>query len=286
VGKMGEPGYKVLRASGGEAYGVCDLPDAELKRLLDDPDALLWRNLHRPIKIAHSSLIVEADLPLENGVVRVAYKQYRPRNWWKSLWGLLRRGRARSAWHLGHALLARGIPTARPLAMCQPCGPWLFRSSYLATQWIETAENLHLYGWRLSDRPSDQRLECAARCAVSLGRLLGRMHALQIAHRDLKGANLLVAPQGDQPSTYLIDVDGVRFCRRLSSHRRAADLARLAAGLVAHPWITRSVCCRFVRAYVGQFPSGTIAWKPLWREVAAGSHRIIKRKRRRGQQVL
>jgi tRNA A-37 threonylcarbamoyl transferase component Bud32 len=112
------------------------------------------------------------------------------------------------------------------------------------------------------------------------------MHAQQIAHRDLKGANLLVTQREDRLITYLIDVDGARFCRQLSHARRAANLARLAAGLESHPWVTRSVCRRFLRAYVGQFPPGTIAWKPLWREVAARSRRIAERKRRRGEQVL
>lgn len=283
---MGESDHTVLHASGGEALGVQGLPQAELRRLLDDPEALLWQNLHRPVKISHSSLIVEAELPLSGRAIHVAYKQYRPRNWWKSLCGLLRRGRARTAWHLGHHLLAREIPTARPLAMCQPGGSWFFRTSYLATEWIEAAENLHLFFWRLASRPIDQRLRCAALCAESLGRLVGRMHALQIAHRDLKGANLLVAHRGDQLATYLIDLDGVRFCRRLSPARRAANLARLAAGVEAHPWVTRTVCRRFLRAYADQFPSGAIDWKPLWREVAVRGRRIVQRKRRSGNQVL
>jgi tRNA A-37 threonylcarbamoyl transferase component Bud32 len=281
-----KPDYTILHARGGEAYGAQDLSLAFLRCLLDRPDILLWRNLHRPVKIGHSSLMVQADLPLSWGPTRVAYKQYRPRGWWKSLCRTLGRRPARSAWHLGRRLLAMGIPTARPLAMCQPGGSWLFRAGYLATEWIEAAENLHLYGWQLAAYPSRQRLQCAARCAESLGCLVGRIHALRIAHRDLKGANLLVAQRGDRVETYLVDVDGVRFCRRLSPRRRAADLARLAAGIAAHPWVTRTICCRFLRAYCGQFPAGTVAWKPLWREVATRSRRIVQRKRRSGEQVL
>ena len=283
---MGEPDHMVISASGGQAYGVDGLPQDELRRLLQDPADLLWRNLHRPVKIAHGSLMVEAELTISGTPVHVAYKQYRPRNWWKSLWGGLRRGRAARAWRLGHRLIARGIRTARPLAMCQPRGPWHFRTSYLATEWIEGAENLHLFFWRLASRDIHRRLRCAARCAESLGRLVGRMHALRIAHRDLKGANLLVVQRGDRLSTYLIDVDGVRFRRRLSSARRAANLARLAVGIEAHPWVTRTVCCRFLRAYAGEFPSGTIAWKQLWHQVAGRSRRIVRRKRRGGERVL
>jgi len=283
--------YTVLRTTGGKAYGVRDLRRSELRRLLDDPDALLLESIDRPVKISRESLIVEAELLLNDRVVRVACKRYRPRNRWKAFCRLFRRSRARCAWGLGRALLAGGIPTARPLAMCEIRRFRFSHTSYLLTLWIENAENLHLYGWRLADHPIDQRLRVAARCAESLGRLIGRMHALRIAHRDLKGANLLVAfpdgeKQNDRLETYLIDLDGMRVCRRLSAARRAANLARLAAGIEAHPWVTPAVCRRFVRAYVDQFPPGTIAWKALWRDVAARSLRIVQRKRRRNQPVL
>ena len=162
----------------------------------------------------------------------------------------------------------------------------LFRTSYLATEWIEDAENLHLWGWRVAILEESRRLPLAARCAESLGQLVGRLHAEQIDHRDLKGANLLVARRGDRLTTYLIDVDGVRFCSRLPPARRAANLARLAAGLEAHPWVTPSILCRFLRAYVREHDPGTIGWKALWRAVSRRALRNTRRKRRRGRQVL
>ena len=309
---MLERNYTVLRANGGKAYGVPDLHKSRLQRLLEDPDVLLWQNVDRPggvwrpVKISHESLIVEAELPLSDGPAllswkgvswkRVACKRYRPRSWWKAFCWLFRRSRARCAWNSGRELLARGIATARPLAMCEIRRFWFRRTSYLFTEWIEAAENLHLYGWQLADLPIRQRLRSAARCAESLGRLIGRMHSLQIAHRDLKGANLLVA-QGntangnDRLQTYLIDLDGVQIRRRLSPARRAANLARLAASIQAHPWVSRTVCCRFLHAYADQFPPATVSmdavdWKSQWRNVAARSRRIVQRKRRRNQPVL
>jgi hypothetical protein len=60
----------------------------------------------------------------------------------------------------------------------------------------------------------------------------------------------------------------------------------LAAGLAAHPWVTRSICGRFLRAYLEEFPQECIDWKPLWRAIARKTAGIIRRKQRRGQQVL
>ncbi len=252
-------------------------------RLLRDPEALLRRHFDRPVKLDHGSVIVEAELPFADGPVHVALKQYRPRNRWKAFSGLFRRSRARRAWELARALVDRQIDTARPLLMCEPRSSG---RSYLATEWIAASENLHLFGWRLAECTIDARLRSAGRCAASLGRLIGRMHARGIAHRDLKAANLLVVERPEETATYLIDVDGASIGRRVSPRRRATDLARLAAGLEAHPWVSRTVCCRFLRAYAAQFPLGTIAWKSLWHDVAAGSRRIVLAKRRRGRRVL
>lgn len=277
--------HAVLRTDRGTAYGVAAFTEPELRRLLDNPEDLLWQNLSRSVKISHESLIVRAEVKVLERAVRVAYKRYSPRNWWKSFLGLFRRSRALDAWDRAHSLLACNIATAHPVAAFQPSG-WHRGKSYLATEWIEGAKNLHAYGWRLADRPPADRLRRAAECAENLGRLVGRMHASQISHRDLKGANVLVVERSDGVKIHLIDMDGVRIRKSLRPIRREADLARLAASLEAHPWVARTICCRFLRAYAAEFAPGTIAWKPLWRAVARRSRRIVTQKRRRGQQVL
>ncbi len=283
---MADHRHTVLQAAQRTAYGASGLATAQLRRIVEQPDRLIRRHLDRPVKIDHGSLMVRAELSLAAGPVDVAYKRYGARNLLKAFCRWFRRSRASRAWQLGHELLERQIPTPRPLAMCEPRR---FRSSgpsYLATEWIDSAENLHIAAWRWADDPPQQRLRRAAQCADSLGRMLGRMHAMQISHRDLKGANLLVVEDARHAETYLIDLDGLRIRRRIGPRRRAADLARLAAGIDAHRWIGRTVCCRFLRAYAGQFEPGEIDWKRLWRDIAARSDRIVRRKRRRGQQVL
>ncbi len=278
---------KVVHTPDGVAYGDAALPEAELLRLLKDPKSLLWRHLDRPVKISHECLLVEAELPLAGAAVAVAYKQFRPRSWWKSLCGRFRRSPARRGWDLGRALLARGIATPRPLAACVPRSGWLSATSYLATEWIAAAENLHLFAWRLAELPVSQRLRLASRCAVRLGQLLGRMHAQDVVHRDLKAANLLAVQGRDDVAVWLVDLDGVRIRRRPGAQRRAADLARLAAGLGAHPWLTPSIVCRFLRAYVAEFPQGGAGdWKRLWRDVARRARRHVRRQQRSGRPVL
>ncbi len=278
--------YVSLRRGHASAHGVADLGRSELARLMEAPEVLLERNLDRPVKLDHAKLIVQAELPLADGPQRVAYARYRHRSRWKAFWGRFRRSRALRGWCMGHALKARGIATPRPVAVCEVRGRWFRSESYLASQWIEGAENLHIYGWRIAGLSAPERLRRAAACAQSLGKLVGRMHACGISHGDLKASNVLVVERNAEIETYLIDAEDVRIARRLTRRRRVRDLARLATSMQAHPWVTRSILCRFVRSYVGQSGPDAVTWKRLWREVARRTRRLVRRKRRRGREVL
>jgi tRNA A-37 threonylcarbamoyl transferase component Bud32 len=168
---------------------------------------------------------------------------------------------------------------------------WQERAAYLATEWIDGAENLHLWAWSLAKRSPSERLQLAASCARSLGRLVGRMHARQISHGDLKGSNVLVVYGDTSKSsgsleTSLIDLDGVHIHRCLSRGLQVADISRLATSVAGHPWAGNSLRMRFLRAYVDEFPGGTVCRKSLWRAVAKKSGKQIARKQQRGDAVL
>ena len=268
-----------LRAGRVMAIGDADVPEPQLAVLARDPERLLRRGLDNPVKISFESVVVQTEIGLTTGPIRTALKRFRPRNAWKAFCDLWRPSRAMRMWRIARLLLDHRVPTPRPLAAVSPRLPRRSGPNYLVTEWIDAAENLHLYGWRIVRLPASRRLRLAGRCATSLGSLIGRMHAAGIAHRDLKAANLLVRPCGDGVETYLVDLDGIQAKGRLSRARRAADLARLAAGLAAHPWVSRSVCRRFLRAYAAEFPPGAIDWKSLWRAVARRARRIVARKR-------
>ena len=283
----------------GRAHAVVDLPRAELEKLLDCPQALLWENLDRPVKLGHSSLMVRATLRLDDGLQAVSYKRFRAKTRAKAFLNLFRGSRAMRGWRLGHALLSRGIATPRPIVVCEPgranrpgtSQAWQQRAAYLATEWIEGAENLHLWAWALAPQPPRARMKLAARCARSLGRLVGRMHARQISHGDLKGSNVLVlgGATGDDnmsPQTLLIDLDGARIHKRLPRKRQVADLARLATSVTAHPWAGNSLRCRFLTAYAAEFPRGTVCRKTLWQAVGQKTAKLIAKKRQRGNVVL
>ena len=116
--------------------------------------------------------------------------------------------------------------------------------------------------------------------------MLGRMHAQNVLHSDLKASNLLVAEESGELRTYLVDLDDVSFNGNATLRQRATDLARLAVSIQAHPWISRTIVCRFLRAYQRQIGSTAGGWRPLWLATASRSERIACKKRRKKQAIL
>jgi serine/threonine protein kinase len=283
---MRRPNYVTINASTAIVRSDPAVSESLLRDIASRPVRLIEAAACRPVKIDFESLVVQVELTVDDRQMLVAIKQYRPRTFWKALAAVFRPAKAMENWRKADFLLSRNIATARPLLACRPHGWRSSSTSFLATEWIDSAENLHLFGWRIAAGPPNVRLCIAARCAEALGRLLGRMHASGASHRDLKAANLLVVQRGHDVIAYLVDLDGLQMGDNVEAKRQARDLARLAAGLVAHPWVTRSICRQFLRAYMREFCLEDSNWKPLWRTVALEAEKIIRRKRQRREAVL
>jgi tRNA A-37 threonylcarbamoyl transferase component Bud32 len=283
---MPSPNCIITAGAAATVWSDPAVPESLLRGIAADPGSLVRAAACHPVKIDFESLVVQSQWPAGGQSLPVAVKQYRPRSLGKALAAIFRPAKAMQNWRKAEFLLAREIATPRPLLACRPRGWMASSTSYLVTAWIGGAENLHLFGWRIAARPLAARLRLAARCAEALGRLLGRMHASGAAHRDLKAANLLVVEVGREAIVYLVDLDGLRPGPAVRFRRQARDLARLAAGLAAHAWVTRPICGRFLRAYFGEFPAAGNDWKPLWRAIAKETAAYVRRKQKRGEKVL
>jgi serine/threonine protein kinase len=280
-----------LRVGRATAWAVCDVPRAALRSLAAAPERLLLGNMGRPYKLAHRSVVVRAEMDSGGAAAAVAYKRVRAKNWWKAILFLFCPSPAWQAWRHGHSLLLRGIATARPLAVIERRWWGLRGESYLATEWIEGAVNLHVYAWRLADRPHAERRRRSRQVAESLGRLLGRLHAWQLSHRDLKACNLLVRERPDGVDCSMIDADSVRVWRRVPDWFKALNLARLATSQMAHPWVSRADRLRFLRAYLAESAQlggdwRPADWKQVWRRVARATERTTRRLTRGGRKLV
>ena len=274
-----------LKTPAGNGYAVRDMARGDLLAVLEAPDRPMSAAGSWMIKDSVASSVVMTQLVLDGRPTAVAYKRARYVVWRKAILSLFRRSRSLRAWHLGHALRERGIDTARPLLVCEPRAGWLRWESYLATEWVD-GDHLHDYARRVAALPPDERRIKIRHSIVVLARMLGRMHAWNVAHRDLKAQNLMVAEQGQRLRAYLIDLDGVRLARRLSELRRARNLARLATSMEAHSWLTRADRMRFLRAYLAVAPLERRTWKWFWRHAARRSRTLTQKMMASGREVL
>jgi tRNA A-37 threonylcarbamoyl transferase component Bud32 len=177
----------------------------------------------------------------------------------------LGRSRSLKAFRKGHALLVRGIATARPAgAADKRRGPFLV-DTLLATEPVdgEPLSDWLRAGRRLGEAsrrdggagpPATERRWMARR----LARLLRRMHDAGFSHRDLKAPNILVAPaRGEAARPVLVDLDGLTYKGTVSEGRRAKDLMRLSVSLDEWGVARQTDRLRFLRAYLA--PAGGFA---------------------------
>ncbi|HOX57760.1 MAG TPA: lipopolysaccharide kinase InaA family protein [Candidatus Paceibacterota bacterium] len=213
----------------------------QVETILNAPDRFLEQA--RVLKPSRSSAVSARD-----GLV---LKRYNFRKWGNPFLDLLRGSTARRAFQKALRLELAGLPTARAVATADERRFFLPRRSYLLMEEIPGAVPLQSWG---GSKPQ---------AAKALGELLGGMHGAGFTHRDLKPGNILFNGEG---RPYLIDLDGLRFVRRVSDSRAAADLGRLARDLQHwHRRPSRTDRARFLIAYcrARRLPD----WRWWWRTI-------------------
>ncbi|MFH0963244.1 MAG: lipopolysaccharide kinase InaA family protein [Planctomycetota bacterium] len=187
------------------------------------------------------------------GPAEIVVKRYKNKGPRWALSYLVRRSRALRGWRLANALFVRDVPTAMPVAAWEVRRLGLLRESGVVTQRIADARELHAFLTRvLPNLAGRDRLKAGACAAELLGRAVASLHERGFSHRDLKVSNILLSREDGEPrAVYLIDLDGISRCRRLSTGRRMLDLARLAVSARSTRAVRTTDGLRFLKAYLG-----------------------------------
>jgi tRNA A-37 threonylcarbamoyl transferase component Bud32 len=184
----------------------------------------------------------EARRALSATPLRVV-KELPGRRLWLAAPGTFVKEGAGRLWENGFGLEVRGIPTPRLLAAS---------GDRVVGTWIEGA--LPLWEHFRARGVSRGFLE-------RLARLVRRMHARGVYHRDLKANNLLV--RGDE--IFVVDLDRVDFMREVPRAGRVWNLAQLNAAVGAP--VTRADRLRFLLAYAGRNRAMRLGWKEWARDI-------------------
>lgn len=258
---------------------------------LADP-AAFWRRHERgrTIKDSHSGQVIRARLVTEEGAtLEVVAKRSRPRNWLRAIVFAVRPSRERRAWRRGYALIHRDLPSPRPLAFLERRRWGLLAESLLIVEAIPDARDLYDAIWLDWTGLSPRALRrCKDGAIEALVRLVCDFQHKGFSHRDFKASNLLVRqdPATGACQLWLVDLDGLQRCRRLSERRRWSPLVRLNVSLIDHPVITRTDRLRVLRRYLQASGRDLRQWKALWRHLAGWSAARAEQKRRRTEWKL
>lgn len=179
---------------------------------------------------------------------RLIVKQVLARGLARILADAVRGSAAHRGWRGGHGLRARGIGAAEPLAFLECRRAGLPLASWLVLEHLD---------------PAVDALAAAARAPEAtleaLLRLVDRLHRRGVDHGDLKASHVFLDPEAAPPRAWLIDLEAVRFRRRLTPPRRLAALAELNASLPdsVPAALRRDAFARY--AAIHRFPSGAAA---------------------------
>jgi tRNA A-37 threonylcarbamoyl transferase component Bud32 len=244
--------------------------------LLEGPDATI-------VKDSRSSLVARRTIKMGDRSVDVFIKYARRKHWWKAFVDCFRPSRALRAFRLGHALLTRRIATALPLAAIERrVGP-VFKENLLITEAMDSPRlDGFLMTWLAetpvrNDLDANQQRQLGTMVLYQMGRLLQQLHDNGFAHRDLKASNLFVHwDQSHRPQLVLIDLDGLRQVRRITTRQRFQGLMRLNVSLLQCPAVNYSGQLRMLLGYLRRPGSGRIHFKPYWRVLERWSARKLQ----------
>jgi len=155
---------------------------------------------------------------------------------------------ARGEMRFSQHLRAGGVPTAHPLAaMCSNGIEWL------AMRAVAPAEPLDAWHSRQSDAGPQGPLQ-VQQATGALGRIVGRMHAAGLIHKDLHSGNILVRTDRGGEALVLMDLHRAVKRRWLSRLARAANLAQLYHDRL--DFTSRTERLRFLKHYLASHNAG------------------------------
>lgn len=224
-----------------------------LKSLLEDPCRML----------SQASIVKDSRATTVGGVglagKSVFVKRYNYRGPGYAFKNLFRSSRAKRVWCAGNICHVRGIGVALPLAYLERREFRVLRESYLLTAAVAGDELSQILAREAGDLHNKRAL------IRQLARQLRRMHDRGIAHRDLKGENIIGQELSNgRHKFYVVDFDGIT-CRPVSWRVRAKNLARLVRAVAVQVPLTASDRLRFVKGYLAG--RDTSRWRRMYRDL-------------------
>lgn len=217
-----QPGRQYARTRVGEWKGMrmVDFSEQALESAIEAHRTALSRGGPSVLKCDHRSRVSCVSYADRELIVKEVTKGGLVRQ----LADTLRGSPARRAWIGGHGLGARGIGVARPLAFVELRDGLASRASMLVMEDLRPALPTGAF---LGTGGTEER-EAAI---DALCELVVRLHDTRVVHGDLQAHHVYLSRGVEGMKAALIDLEGVRFPRRLRDAERVEALSELNASL-------------------------------------------------------
>ena len=247
--------------------------------LLADADRLFDDSKCQVIKDQKKIKVGRLNVSIAGKICSIYVKRYNVFSLRYKLGSLFSQSGALRSLQGADVLAASGIATATPVAGIEDriCG--MLRKSFFVSEEIAGAKTADVY-WieKLQDRKGRTGFQIRRAYLARLAGLFHALHARQIYHDDLKDANIMAVAGGDDRSVnfFLLDLEGVRRCARLSERRRVKNLVQLYRTLGKH--LTRSQGLSFLKNYLSASYADRVLKRKLVVSVLRRAHRVNRRK--------
>jgi tRNA A-37 threonylcarbamoyl transferase component Bud32 len=251
---------------------------AELLSFFCDPDRAFHESISTIIKDSYTTSSCSMSLPCGGNEVRLYIKRYNYQNFFYALKYLFRRSRAKRVWRVAHGLLARAIPTPRPIAFVEKRrGGVLIKSFYIA-QHSEGVLPLTgvLKEGRAGAPPGAMRMK--RELLYQAAGVVRKMHERGVCHRDLKASNILVrGEEGQTRELYLVDLDSATIKESTTKKEQIRDLTRLNTSLLNPRMVSTTDRLRFLKCYLNVWRKRDYRVRAYWEETLRETHKKLKK---------
>jgi len=211
------------------------------------------------------------DLEVEdNEPIAVASLERRP-TLGQQLKSILFSSQEMQLWKTGNALLNRGIPAARPLAVCERrfCGVLLY-ASILIENPTRVKPPHDFMDTQMKALPPSKRYRAMVSIAHQIAALFRRLDEEGFVYSDLKASDLAICVSPSSDDTPIVVLSGYLDLRQTSSRVPLANLpalVRLSESLREWSQVSRTDRLRVLKRYLNRLGRPAADWRKVWREM-------------------
>jgi serine/threonine protein kinase len=204
---------------------------------------------------------------LENRGEKICLKQFRYLRFLDRLKEQLRPSKGMKSWVAANGMIARGLPSLKPLALFERKN-WLgLKESVLFMESLPENQEMDRYILKGFGNLSRKR-----RFLQTFANWLGYIHAMGVYHRDMKTCNLLVSERGETWSFHLLDFEDILTDVKINQKKLFRNFLQLNTS--TPKLMSRSDRFRFFKEY--------LRLNPVVKEEKDFLRKLAKESRRRG----